>query len=70
MGMKERLLGLLVGLAIVSALGAVARYAFGINFWAAALIAWLALIANGLFAEWEDRQPGGFYNPDGKGKNE
>ena len=67
--MKERLLPLLIGLAIVGALGAIARYAFGINFWVAALIAALAMIANGLFAQWEDRQPGGFYNPDGKGKD-
>ncbi len=67
--MKQRLLPLLIGLAIVGALGAIAHYAFGINFWAAALIAGLAMIANGLFAEWEDRQPGGFDNPDGKGED-
>ena len=63
MKMKERILGLLIWLVIVGSLGAFARYVFGINYWAAAVIAGIALIANGLFAEWEDRQPGGFYNP-------
>ena len=67
--MKQRVLGLFIWLAIVAAFGAFARYAFGMNFWAAALIAALALIANGLFAKWEDRQPGGFYDPHGKGKD-
>jgi hypothetical protein len=61
--MKQRIVGLLIWLAIVGALGAFARYALAINFWAAAIIAGVALIANGLFAEWEDHRPGGFYNP-------
>jgi hypothetical protein len=66
--MKLRIIGLLIWLVIVAVLGAFAYYAFGINFWAAAIIAGLALIANGLLAEWEDRRPGGFYNPHGKEK--
>jgi hypothetical protein len=64
--MKRRIFGLLIWFAIVGVLGAFARYAFGINFWIAVLIAGLALIANGLFAEWEDWRPGGFYNPHSK----
>jgi hypothetical protein len=63
MTMKQRILGLLIWLVIVGAIGAFARYALGINFWVAAIVAGLALISNGLVAEWEDRQPGGFYNP-------
>ncbi len=66
MDVKQRLFAPLIGLAIVGGLGAIAHYAFGMNFWVAALILGLAMVANGLFAEWEDRQPGGFFNPDGK----
>jgi hypothetical protein len=55
-----------VWLAIVCSIGAGASYFLDISFWTAALIVGVALIANGLFAEWEDRQPGGFYNPKDK----
>lgn len=52
-------------LVIVGLSAEAASYFFDVGFWTAAIIAAVALIANGLFAEWEDRQPGGFYNPKG-----
>ena len=70
MAMKQRLLGLFIWIAIVAALGVFGSYALGIKFWVAAVIAGLALIANGLFAAWEDRRPGGFYDPHGSGNKQ
>lgn len=46
----------LAWLAISLLAGAAGHYIFGINFWIASLIAGLALIANGLIADWEDRR--------------
>lgn len=54
-----------VWLVIVIIFGTTASYLFDVSSWIAAAIVAFALIANGLFAEWEDRQPGGFYNPKG-----
>ena len=48
---------------IVALLGTIASHFTGVHFWTAAIIAAAALVANGIFAEWEDRRPGGFYNP-------
>lgn len=40
----------------------------GLPFAIGFLIVAIALILNGLLAEWEDRRPGGFYNPHDKDK--
>ena len=61
--MIKRLKHLLLWLVLVALLGLVASYFFDVHFWTATAIAAVALVANGLFSEWEDRQPGGFYNP-------
>jgi hypothetical protein len=58
----------LAWLIIVVLLGAVGNYFFHIGFWTAAIIAGLALVANGLVAEWENRQPGGWSNLTGTGR--
>ena len=42
--------------AVISLLaGAVGSYFFKLSFWLSSLIAGMALIVNGLIAEWEDR---------------
>jgi hypothetical protein len=40
----------------------------GLPFWAGVAIVAVALFANGIVAEVEDRAPGGFNNPDGEPK--
>ncbi len=52
----QRVLYTLIWLVISLLAGAVGNYLFKVNFWVASLIAGLALIANGLIAEWEDRR--------------
>ena len=52
----KRMLYTLVWLAISLLAGVVGNYLFNVDFWIASLIAGLALIANGLVAEWEDRR--------------
>ena len=52
----KRLVYTLIWLLISLLAGALGNYLFKVNFWVAALIAGLALIANGLVAEWEDRR--------------
>jgi hypothetical protein len=56
------------GLAIVFALGL--SYSYGISFWWAFALVAVAFIINGFVAEVEDRAPGGFLNPNAKGKSE
>lgn len=46
----------LIWLAISLLAGVVGSYLFKVDFWIASLIAGLALIVNGLIAEWEDRR--------------
>jgi hypothetical protein len=50
----------LIWLAISLVIGAVAHFGFDQNFVVSAVMAGAALTLNGLLAEWEDRQPGGF----------
>ena len=57
--MMKRLLYILIWLVIALVAGAVGSYLFNVNFWVASLIAGLALIVNGLIAEWEDRRRDG-----------
>ncbi|MBN8794179.1 hypothetical protein [Thermomonas alba] len=52
----KRVLYTLVWLAISLLAGTAGHYIFKVDFWIASLIAGLALIANGLIADWEDRR--------------
>lgn len=52
---KARLKPTLVWLAISLLAGASGSYFLGLGFWPTALIVGLALVANGLLADWEDR---------------
>jgi len=52
----KRWLYTVIGLGFSLLAGAVGNCLFKVNFWVASLIAGLALIANGLIAEWEDRR--------------
>ena len=54
--MMKRLVYTLIWLVISLLAGALGNYLFKVNFWVASLIAGVALIANGLIAEWEDRR--------------
>lgn len=55
----KRLFYTLIWLAISLLAGAAGNYLFNVNFWVASLIAGMALIVNGLIAEWEDRRRDG-----------
>lgn len=46
---------ILIWMAIAFLSGAAGSYFFKLNFWWSSLIAGIALIVNGLIAEWEDR---------------
>ena len=46
----------LIWLVVSLLVALVGQYFFKVNFWIASLIAGLALIANGLIADWEDRR--------------
>jgi hypothetical protein len=52
----KRLVYTLIWLAISLLVGTAGSYFFSLNFWAASLVAGVALIVNGLIAEWEDRR--------------
>ncbi|WP_220813700.1 hypothetical protein [Pseudomonas paralcaligenes] len=52
----KRILYTLTWLCISLLAGFAGSYIFKIDFWIAFLIAGLALIANGLIADWEDRR--------------
>lgn len=56
MPLMKRLVSALIWLFISLAAGALGHYFFRVNFWVASLIAGLALLANGLLADWEDRR--------------
>ena len=45
----------LVWLVIALVVGAAGSFLFHLNFWASSLVAGASLVANGLIAEWEDR---------------
>ncbi|HMN73779.1 MAG TPA: hypothetical protein PKA55_18110 [Rhodoblastus sp.] len=49
--------------AICLAAAAIITAASSLPFWLSLIMSVAAMILNGFFAEWEDRQPGGFYNP-------
>jgi len=46
----------LIWLVIALLVGAAGSYFFKLNFWWSSLIAGIALVVNGLIAEWEDRE--------------
>jgi hypothetical protein len=52
----KRMLYTFIWLAISLLAGVLGNYLFNVDFWTASLIAGLALVANGLIAEWEDRR--------------
>ena len=52
----KRLVYSLIWLVISLLFGVLGNYVFKVNFWVAAFIAALAMIANGVIAEWEDRR--------------
>ncbi|WP_247263451.1 MULTISPECIES: hypothetical protein [Pseudomonas] len=52
----KRLFYTAIWLVISLLAGAAGNYLFEVNFWVASLIAGLALMVNGLIAEWEDRR--------------
>jgi hypothetical protein len=62
--MKSRLLGLAIWLGIATIAGAIGHFGFGANFWVVAGLAIMSLFVNGLVIEWEDRQPGGWGDPE------
>ena len=56
----------LVFIAVVSIASYLLHNYSGMPLWGAVLIVVVALIGNGLLAEWEDNRPGGFNNPNAK----
>ena len=55
----KRLLYTLIWLGVSLLAGVAGNYLFNVNFWVASLVAGVALIVNGLIAEWEDRRRDG-----------
>ena len=51
----RRFIYILIWAAISFLVGAIGSYFFNLNYWLSSLIAGIALIINGLIAEWEDR---------------
>jgi hypothetical protein len=56
MPVMKKIIPILIWAAISLLAGAVGSYFFNLSFWWASLIAGIALIVNGLIAEWEDRR--------------
>lgn len=52
-----------VGLTIAAIIGTLISWLSGLPFWASFMIASVAMILNGILAEYEDNLPGGFNNP-------
>lgn len=52
----RRIIYVLVWIIISLVAGAVGSHFFNLDFWLSSLIAGIALIINGLIAEWEDRR--------------
>lgn len=52
-----------LGIAISVIVGGMISWLSGMNFVLSSLLVGGALVVNGLLAEWEDRRPGGFFNP-------
>ena len=53
----------LIAILAVAVLSALGDRFLGLPYWVALGIVVVAMIANGLLAEWEDHRPGGFFNP-------
>jgi hypothetical protein len=60
---------LLIWAAVCILAGVIFSNVFHLSFWFGVLIAAVAMFVNGLVAEWEDRQPGGFLNPNEEPKD-
>ncbi|WP_244072548.1 hypothetical protein [Nitrosomonas sp. PY1] len=52
----RKIIHILIWLVISLLTGAMSNYFFHLDFWLSSFIAGIALIANGLIAEWEDRK--------------
>jgi hypothetical protein len=52
-----------IGLAIAATIGALVSWLSSLPFWASFTIVIIAMILNGILAEYEDNLPGGFNNP-------
>ena len=55
MSIMRKIIPILIWAVISLLAGAVGSYFFKLSFWLSSLIAGMALIVNGLIAEWEDR---------------
>lgn len=53
----------IIGLIVVAILAAIFCWFSRLPYWVCFLMIAAAMVLNGILAEWEDRQPGGFYNP-------
>ena len=52
-----------IGLAIAAIIGALLSWFSDLPFWASFIIVAVAMVLNGILAEYEDNLPGGFNNP-------
>lgn len=57
---RQALICITLWLLLSSLIALVVAELFQIKFWICFVISGAAMILNGLFAEWEDRRPGGF----------
>ena len=55
-----------LSLLVCAVIAFAAHWIFGVSVWLALPIVVVAVVVNGALALWEDEQPGGFNNPEGK----
>jgi hypothetical protein len=53
-----------ISVSIIALIAAAIAAVLHVNFWLCFGVAVISVLANGVFAEWEDRRPRGFLNPD------
>jgi hypothetical protein len=53
-----------IGVSIVFAISVLVSYFMHFPFWPTFFVILFSMFINGLIADWEDNQPGGFNNPD------
>jgi hypothetical protein len=61
---------MLIGIAIVVVLSTLGNRFIGLPYGSGVGIVVLAMIVNGVIAEWEDGRPGGFFDPSGDDSND
>jgi hypothetical protein len=64
--LKTRVVGIVIWLIIAGIAGAIGHFGFGVSFWLVATLTIISLAVNGWIIDWEDRQPGGWSNPEGR----